>query len=510
MSLIDLIKARNSSVVQADTKDVPFQSTRSEMRANAPEAVLRGLAPDGGLYVDPNIASCGFDVQSCLVLEPLEQAERILNHLLPGFKDMRSLVQRAYQGRFASADLTPLIPVGDQFVLELFHGPTAAFKDVALCMLPQLMTAARDLTGERDKTVILTATSGDTGKAALEGFHDVPGTGIMVFFPYQGVSAVQEAQMLTQVGSNVAVCAVRGNFDDCQSAVKQVFSAYAGKTPVSGVRLSSANSINIGRLAPQVVYYFLAYADLMKRGRIVYGDAVDYVVPTGNFGDILAGWYAKQLGLPVGRLVCASNANRVLTDFLSSGVYDRRREFYKTSSPSMDILVSSNLERLLFYAYGGDSDAVRNDMLRLQNSGYYKISASALDFIQKDFSACCCNEAGTSAEIRRCFTETGYLPDPHTAVALYAAREYQNTGCSRAPVVVLSTASPFKFPSAVLSALGETPQGDAFRQMEQLAQVSGLEPPASLSGLLGKPVLHRDVIEKSDISDYVLENLVRL
>ena len=292
--------------------------------------------------------------------------------------------------------------------------------------------------------------------------------------------------------------------------MKQVFSAYAGKTPVSGVRLSSANSINIGRLAPQVVYYFLAYADLMKRGRIVYGDAVDYVVPTGNFGDILAGWYAKQLGLPVGRLVCASNANRVLTDFLSSGVYDRRREFYKTSSPSMDILVSSNLERLLFYAYGGDSDAVRNDMLRLQNSGYYKISASALDFIQKDFSACCCDEAGTSAEIRRCFAETGYLPDPHTAVALYAAREYQNTGCSQVPVVVLSTASPFKFPSAVLSALGETPQGDAFRQMEQLAQVSGLEPPASLFGLLGKPVLHRDVIEKSEISDYVLENLVRL
>ena len=507
MSLFHTIKTRSHSSASTKTEAAPFQSTRSDLRASAPEAVLRGLAPDGGLYVDPDISSRSFDVRGCLALDPFGQAERILNHLLPGFEEMHDLVQRAYLGRFASDDLTPLVPVGDQYVLELFHGPTAAFKDVALCMLPQLMTAARDLAGEQDKTVILTATSGDTGKAALEGFHDVPGTGIVVFFPHQGVSAVQEAQMLTQEGSNVAVCAVRGNFDDCQSAVKQVFSAYAGKSPVPGVRLSSANSINIGRLAPQVVYYFLAYASLMKLGKISFGDAVDYVVPTGNFGDILAGWYAKQLGLPVGRLVCASNANRVLTDFLTSGVYDRRREFYKTSSPSMDILVSSNLERLLFYASGGNSDAVRNDMLRLQNSGYYKISASALDYIRRDFSAYCCDEAGTAAEIRRCFTENGYLPDTHTAVALHAAREYRNAESGRVPVVVLSTASPFKFPSAVLSALGETPEGDAFRQMEQLAQFSGLEPPASLSGLLGKPVLHRNVIEKAELPDYVLKKL---
>ena len=380
----------------------------------------------------------------------------------------------------------------------------AAFKDVALCMLPQLMTAARGLTGMKDKTVILTATSGDTGKAALEGFHDVPGTGIMVFFPHKGVSAVQEAQMLTQEGGNVAVCAVQGNFDDCQSAVKQVFSRYADSAPVPGVRLSSANSINIGRLAPQ------AYASLMKQGRIRFGDPVDYVVPTGNFGDILAGWYAKQLGLPVGRLVCASNANRVLTDFLTTGVYDRRREFFKTSSPSMDILVSSNLERLLFYAAGGDTDCVKNDMLRLQNSGYYKISAKALDFIQKDFSAYCCDEAETLEEIRRCFSGTGYLPDTHTAVALHAAQLYKKDESSGAPVVVLSTASPFKFPAAVLTALGETPEGDAFAQMAQLARVSGLEPPVSLSGLQGKAYLHNDVIEKTDIAEYVLKTLGRI
>ena len=513
MSLIDLLKSRRPADAQpssAAPASAPFRSTRSDARATAPEAVLRGLAPDGGLYVDPEIASGNFDVRGCLALDPLGQSEKILSRLLPGFGDMGSLVRRAYEGRFASKELTPLVPVGEDYVLELFHGPTAAFKDVALCMLPQLMTAAREITGMTDKTVILTATSGDTGKAALEGFHDVPGTGIMVFFPHKGVSAVQEAQMLTQEGANVAVCAVKGNFDDCQSAVKQVFSRYADSAPVPGVRLSSANSINIGRLAPQVVYYFLAYASLMKQGRITYGAPVDYVVPTGNFGDILAGWYAKQLGLPVGRLVCASNANRVLTDFLTTGVYDRRREFFKTSSPSMDILVSSNLERLLFYAAGGDTACVKNDMLRLQNSGYYKISAKALDFIRKDFSAYCCGEAETLAEIRRCFSETGYLPDTHTAVALHAAQLYKKEEHSGAPVVVLSTASPFKFPAAVLTALGEDPEGDAFQQMAQLARVSGLEPPVSLSGLQGKAYLHNDVIEKAGIADYVLKNVGRL
>ena len=515
MSLLNRIKLQDSvsdpgASASSVSPSASFQSTRSDLRATAPEAVLRGLAPDGGLYVDPAISFGDFDVRGCLTLSPLEQAAKILSHLLPGFGDMRALVHRAYDGRFASPELTPLVPVGDDYVLELFHGPTAAFKDVALCMLPQLMTAARGLTGMRDKTVILTATSGDTGKAALEGFHDVPGTGIMVFFPHQGVSAVQEAQMLTQEGSNVAVCAVRGNFDDCQTAVKQVFSRYADSAPLPGVRLSSANSINIGRLAPQVVYYFLAYASLMKRGRIRYGDDVDYVVPTGNFGDILAGWYAKQLGLPVGRLVCASNANRVLTDFLTTGVYDRRREFYKTSSPSMDILVSSNLERLLFYAADGDTACVKNDMLHLQSSGYYEISAKALDFIRKDFSAYCCDESETLSEIRRCFGENGYLPDTHTAVALHAAQAYKKAESSGAPVVVLSTASPFKFPTAVLTALGETPEGDAFAQMAKLSQVSGLEAPASLACLQGRTYLHNDVIEKSDISDYVLNTLSRI
>ena len=489
--------------------DQVFCSTRGAGFVSAPQAVLQGLAPDGGLYVDPGLASAtgSFDVEGCLQLPPLEQAERILGRLLPGFPEMGKLVKQAYVGRFASEELTPLVQVGDEYILELFHGPTAAFKDVALCMLPQLMTAARGITGMKDKTVILTATSGDTGKAALEGFHDVPGTGIMVFFPHGGVSAVQEAQMLTQTGNNVAVCAVKGNFDDCQSAVKSVFAATSGRAPAPGVRLSSANSINIGRLAPQVVYYFLAYASLLKRGKVRFGEKVDFVVPTGNFGDILAGWYAKQLGLPVGKLVCASNANRVLTDFLITGVYDRRREFYKTSSPSMDILVSSNLERLLYYAAGGDTDTVRNNMLRLQNSGYYKISAGAMEFIKRDFSAYCCDEAQTLASIRECFRETGYLPDTHTAVALHAAKEYRRTESSGAPLVVLSTASPFKFPAAVLTALGENAEGDAFQQMEALSRATGLEAPASLSGLRDREILHRDVIEKNEIAEYVQEKL---
>ncbi|MCR5137433.1 MAG: threonine synthase [Oscillospiraceae bacterium] len=505
MSLFERFKVKKSaSSEEPYSPEGPFRSTRGNCFATAPEAVLKGLAPDGGLYVDPDIGKGGFDVQGCLALDPFGQAEKILSRLLPGFDHMDELVAGAYDGRFASSALTPLVPVGEDWVLELFHGPTAAFKDVALCMLPQLMTAARGLTGTEEKTVILTATSGDTGKAALEGFHDVPGTGIIVFFPHGGVSSVQEAQMLTQVGANVAVCAVRGNFDDCQSAVKQVFS---DPPSVAGVSLSSANSINIGRLAPQVVYYFLAYAELMKRGRISFGERVDYVVPTGNFGDILAGWYAKQLGLPVGRLVCASNANRVLTDFLTTGVYDRRREFFKTNSPSMDILVSSNLERLLYYAAGGDTQAVKNDMLRLQNSGYYKIPAGALDYIRKDFSAFCCDEKQTLLEIRRCFEATGYLPDTHTAVALHAAGQYKKERSSGAPVVVLSTASPFKFPEAVLRALGETPEGDAFAQMEQLSRVSGIDAPASLSGLRGKEILHRDVIDRAEISDYVRRKL---
>ena len=317
-----------------------YQSTRGAVHADAAEAILRGIAADGGLFVDPSIAERPFDWRRCLSLSALDMQSMLLKHLLPDIPDMDALVRRAYAGKFETGDLTPLVRLGADYVLELFRGPTAAFKDVALSMLPQLVAAAKEMRGDGSETVVLTATSGDTGKAALEGFHDVPGTRIFVFYPHGGVSAIQRAQMVTQEGRNVTVCAVRGNFDDCQTGVKKAFAALAGDETLKAraQELTSANSINIGRLAPQLVYYFIAYTRLVESGRIRPGDKVDYVVPTGNFGDILAGWMAKQLGLPVGKLVCASNANRVLTDFFRSGVYDRRRDFYRTVRPAARLL----------------------------------------------------------------------------------------------------------------------------------------------------------------------------
>ena len=357
--------------------------------------------------------------------------------------------------------------------------------------------------------MILTATSGDTGKAALEGFHDVEGTRIIVFYPHNGVSAVQKAQMVTQTGANVKVCAVRGNFDDCQQGVKKAFGEIntKGLLTGSGMSLSSANSINIGRLAPQVVYYFIAYAKLLGLGRIKKGDLVDYVVPTGNFGDILAGYFAKLMGLPVGRLVCASNANKVLTDFLNTGVYDRRRDFVRTSSPSMDILVSSNLERLLYLAAEGDTAYVSACMEALAKDGVYQVSDKVLQNIRRDFSAGCCDEAETEKTIGRVWRDCAYLCDPHTAVAFAVAEEYKKQRQGGAPVVVLSTASPYKFPAAVLKAIGGGTEGDEFAQMETLSRITNTPIPQNLSGLRSREVLHKDLIDKDDMLNYILDTL---
>ena len=484
-----------------------YQSTRSSHRVSDTAAILEGIAPDGGLYIEPGLGSRPFDWQGCLSLSPLAMAEKILSHLLPGFAHMDELVRRAYDGKFDSADLTPLVKVGEAYVLELFHGPTAAFKDVALSMLPQLVTAARAREGVRDRIVILTATSGDTGKAALEGFHDVEGTGILVFYPDAGVSPVQKAQMVTQAGSNVKVCAVRGNFDDCQAGVKRAFAALSGDALPVGCRLSSANSINIGRLAPQVVYYFIAYAELLRRGEITLGERVDYVVPTGNFGDILAGYFARLMGLPVGQLVCASNANRVLTDFLETGVYDRRREFLKTASPSMDILVSSNLERLLFLAADGDTALVAECMKKLSAEGVYRFPEEAMARIRENFAAFCCGEERCLETIGQVWREHGYLCDTHTAVAMAAAAGWKQARMEARKTVVLSTASPYKFPAAVLRAIGGDLSGDEFAQMERLAEISGVPIPRGLRGLKERPVLHRDVIDRDQIVDYVKAQL---
>ena len=485
-----------------------YQSTRNNMlRASSAQAVLDGLAPDGGLYSMPSLRDISFDSQSVLKLDTQGMATEILTALLPSFSkdEMRELVKKAYTGKFESEDLTPTVHVGDDTVLELFRGPTSAFKDVALSMLPQLMTAAREKCGVDDEILILTATSGDTGKAAMEGFCDVPGTKIIVFYPDGGVSAVQKAQMTTQAGNNTCVCAVRGNFDDAQTGVKNIFAAVTEEKLLAGkgVSLSSANSINIGRLAPQVVYYYRAYANLVNEGRIKAGDKVDFCVPTGNFGDILAGWFAKELGLPIGKLICASNANNVLTDFLETGRYDKNRPFYKTVSPSMDILVSSNLERLLFLL-SGDAELVKSLMEQLNTTGAYQVPQALLDKLRADFWQGFCDDAGTKNAIGLVYREYGYLCDTHTAVAWDVAQQYKAANPDHNPVIILSTASPYKFPAAVLEALGHSAKGDEFEVMEQIRNETNVPIPKNLSGLRERPVRHKDVIDRDKMLEYVL------
>ena len=480
-----------------------YQSTRNHrLQASSAAAVLEGIAADGGLYIRDDLSTMNFDWKGLLGEDSLTMSARILSALLPDIPDMETLVKQGYEGKFETDELTPLAQVGDRYVLELFRGPTSAFKDVALSLLPRLITSAKTVCGVDDEIVILTATSGDTGKAALEGFHDVPGTRIIVFYPHGGVSTVQQAQMATQEGSNVCVCAVRGNFDDAQTGVKNIFAACQDKD-LHGVRLSSANSINIGRLAPQVMYYFRAYADLVKAGRIRVGDTVHYVVPTGNFGDILAGYFAKLMGLPVGKLVCASNANDVLTEFLSTGVYDKRRPFHKTTSPSMDILVSSNLERMLYLLSDGDDAYVAGLMRQLRDEGRYQVTDKMLARLHEIFSCACCDDAQAAEVMGRVWREHGYVCDPHTADAWHAADAFMEQA-DGAPVVVLSTASPYKFPAAVLSALGEEPGDDEFAMMDKLSALTGTPIPKNLATLREKQVRHKDVIDKDAMLDYVL------
>ena len=477
-----------------------YHSTRDNTRfVDSAQAVLEGLAPDGGLYMPECIPA--FDWEACLTLDAQGRSAMILEKLLPDIPNMRELVRKAYTGKFETEDLTPTVSVGDFTVLELFRGPTSAFKDVALCMLPQLLTAAKAEKGMEEDIMILTATSGDTGKAALAGFRDVPGTRITVFYPHGGVSQVQRAQMVTQEGNNVAVCAVEGNFDDAQTGVKNIFADCQGKDlPFA---LSSANSINIGRLAPQIMYYFKAYRDLMDAGKIQKGETVNFCVPTGNFGDILAGYLAKLLGLPVGILLCASNANNVLEDFLKTGLYDRKRPLVKTTSPSMDILVSSNLERLL-YLMSGDTAMVAKLMEDLKTKGSYQVPADLLEKIQAQFWGFHCGDAGTGANIKDCWENHGYLLDPHTATAWAAAEDYVNQTGDKRPMVILSTASPYKFPSAVLEGIGGDRSGDEYAQMAELNRLTGVAIPKNLADLQGKPELHTGVIPKDKMQEFVI------
>ena len=474
-----------------------YHSTRNQREIiDSAQAVLNGLAPDGGLYVPQTLPKV--DVQSILKMDVYAMASAIIGSFLPDIPNMEQLVEKAYRGKFTAPDLTPTVQAGDLTVLELFHGPTSAFKDVALCMLPQLLTAAKTQKGMQEDILILTATSGDTGKAALEGFKDVDGIKICVFYPHGGVSAVQRKQMATQEGKNVTVLAVEGNFDDAQTGVKNIFATIQDGLTQGGCRLSTANSINIGRLAPQVTYYFKAYADLLQRGTIQMGDEVNFCVPTGNFGDILAGYLAKKLGLPVGRLVCASNANNVLTDFIKTGLYDRRRPLHKTVSPSMDILVSSNLERLL-YLMSEDAPMVAELMQKLNKEGFYQVPQELLAQIQAEFWGGCCDDAGAKRTIGKAFKETGYLCDTHTATGWAVAEDYRaQTGDGR-PMVVLSTASPYKFPAAVLSSLEENNEPDEFEKMNRLQELTGVQIPANLASVRYKKDLHTDVISKEEM-----------
>lgn len=481
---------------------------------SAARAIIKGLAADGGLFVPQTIPSVDTDfINSLLNLSYQERAKKVLSLYLTDFtaQEISDCVENAYgHHKFDTEKVVPTVQVeNNNYLLELWHGPTSAFKDMALQLLPQFISTSLKKLGDKNELVILVATSGDTGKAALDGFKDVPQTKIIVFYPQEGVSKIQRLQMLTQEGNNVSVVAVKGNFDDAQSGVKQIFSdaSYNEMLAQKHFQLSSANSINWGRLLPQIVYYFSSYADLVNMGKISVGDKVNFTVPTGNFGDILAGFYAKCMGLPVNRLICASNANNVLTDFLTTGTYDKNREFFKTISPSMDILISSNLERLLYHMTN-DTKKVSTWMKQLQQDGKYTVDSETLKAIQNTFSAGCLNDTDTMNCIKSVYEKDGYVADTHTAVAWQVAQDYTAKTGETMPMVILSTASPYKFNDSVLTALGEDISGkDEFALLDKLAQINKDQIPQGLAKLKTASLLHDKVCAKQHMIDSVSEFL---
>ena len=482
-----------------------YHSTRSKLDSvTSKQAILRGIAPDGGLYVADWLGQTKMDLAAVCAQGFHQTARQVLGILLPDYAEDELT---AYGSQWDTPAVTPVTPLGADWLLELYHGPTSAFKDVALQMLPQLMSVAR--AGDGRDVMIVTATSGDTGKAALDGFAGVPHTGVTVFYPEGKVSDVQHLQMATQAGDNVAVCAIRGNFDDAQSEVKSIFAdeALAQRLAEAGVALSSANSINVGRLAPQVTYYFDAYAQLVRAGAVKLGEKVTFCVPTGNFGDVLAGYYAKLLGLPVARLVVASNKNDVLTDFITTGTYDSRRDFTKTISPSMDILVSSNLERLLFALSGQDDKLVADYMQQLNKHGAYTVSDEIKAKLKSDFYGGFCSEEETGKVIAEVWKKYNYLIDPHTAVAYDVMEKYrQETGDTNKTVFV-STASPFKFCDSVLHSLGVAEVQDGIDALDQLSQTTNRPAPVPLASLRNKAVRFTESVDKEKMEDVVLEML---
>lgn len=492
-----------------------YLSTRNkDLRMSAPQAIAKGLAPDGGLLtpaVLPRLPASA--VETMKEMSYQQRVVYIMNSFLEGFaaSELTTYAAEAYGGgKFFHEDVAPVVKLNDStYCLELWHGPTCAFKDMALQMLPHLLTASMEKNDEKKTVCILVATSGDTGKAALEGFRNVDKTKILVFYPKDGVSEIQELQMVTQAGGNVGVCSVVGNFDDAQAGVKKIFAdeELAQTLAERGYFLSSANSINWGRVLPQIVYYASAYCDLLKSGAISKGQQINVCVPTGNFGNILAAYYAREMGIPIKTLICASNHNNVLTDFINTGAYDRNRTFYNTISPSMDILVSSNLERMLFELSGRNDKLVRDYMGQLAEYGSYRVDSSIRTKLRQIFSAGYCDDDQTRSMIARMWKEENYLIDPHTAVAFHVLQEYrENTGDDTVTVTV-STASPFKFCSSVLTALGVKDQKPGIEILDQLTQFTGVPTPAPLAGLKNRQRRFNDVVEKSAMEKCVLDML---
>lgn len=492
-----------------------YVSTRNKRwRCSASEAIAQGLAPDGGLLtpeVLPKLSPNGLTTMTDMSYQ--QRAVFVMNSFLEDFtaSELSSYANHAYgPDKFDTKEVAPVRAVDDStYCLELWHGPTCAFKDMALQMLPHLLSASLVKNEEKKTVCILVATSGDTGKAALEGFRDVDKTRILVFYPKDGVSDIQQLQMRTQEGGNVGVCGVVGNFDDAQTGVKRLFSDESLRETLAerGYFFSSANSINWGRILPQVVYYISAYCDLLREGKVQKGEAVNICVPTGNFGNILSAYYAGQMGVPIHKLICASNRNNVLTDFLQTGVYDRNRTFYNTMSPSMDILISSNLERMLFEFTEHDDEEVRGYMEALAQTGRYEVSEPVKKKLERHFAAGCCDDAATQAMIAKMWTERRYLIDTHTAVAFHVLEQYRAGTGDATPTIVVSTASPFKFCDNVLGAFGVRELADGTAILNQLAEVTGVPAPAPLAALAGKAVRFDQVVEKDRMVDQVLEML---
>lgn len=490
------------------TMELYYTSTRnSEVKVTASQAVLTGLAPDGGLFVPERIPVLDRKMAELKDLSYQETACAVMKQFLTDFteEELKSCIEKAYDSKFDTEEIAPLVKVGDAYHLELFHGATIAFKDMALSILPHLLTASARKNKADKEIVILTATSGDTGKAAMAGFADVEGTRIIVFYPKNGVSRVQELQMATQKGSNVNVVAIHGNFDNAQSGVKSMFedkemAAWLGER---GYQFSSANSINIGRLVPQIVYYVYAYAKLLKHEEIRDGEEVNVTVPTGNFGNILAAYYAKRMGVPVGKLICASNENKVLYDFFCTGTYDRNREFVLTSSPSMDILISSNLERLIYHISGEDSEKTKEFMEKLKKDGSYTVTPKMRERLV-DFEAGYADEDQTMESIREAYRRTGYVMDTHTAVAAHVCAEYRKRSGDLNKCVVASTASPYKFVRSVMGALGYgNDEEDELKLLPKLEEASGTAMPQAVKEILDARVLHTAECDVGEMEETV-------